>query len=100
MKSGDRRYTIEWIHSGQPRPYADSLYEFTILCEWWPYKPKGEVIDWEPCDLTEGLVDQAAKALARNFYTKERNWASPFLQSRIKVSTGKWKYRISEAYTY
>lgn len=102
MKSGDRRYTVEWITCGQPRPYADTIRHFIISVEWLPYVKPGETSDWEPNDLAESLIDKAAKALGSNFYikdSKESNWASPILNSKTKLSPGRWEYRIEEAFT-
>lgn len=102
MKQGDRRYTVNWFRSGQPRPYANSVYEFDIRVEWIPYKGGGTLMTWEPNDLNEDLVDAAAKALGKMFYNKgdpDTDWSYPFLTKKTKIGPGHWKYIVTEEYT-
>ena len=102
MKQGDRRYTIETHRSGQPRPYADTVHDFTLKIEWVPYKrlAEGEVLTWEPNDLVEELVVKYAKSIGFGWVEKgEGDWASPHLSSKTKVGPGEWRFVVTEAFT-
>lgn len=104
MKQGDRRYTIEWIQAGQPRPYADTIHEFYLIIEWVPYKKRepDEALKWEPNDMNDSIVDKTAKAIGYHWVEKgspNDNWAAPHLASRSKVGPGKWKFKITETFT-
>lgn len=97
MKSGDVRVTIEWIQSGQPRPYADSEYIFILFVEWIPYNGKISNDNWEPSKYDEVLIKQYAKAF-KHFYEKndpKREWHHPVLNSCDKIDEGKWKFSIT-----
>ena len=98
MKAGDRRYTILWHCNGQPRPYAATVRDFTLKVEWWP---RTDSTEWAPNDLSEGLVDKAAKAIGCNYYTRDEKpeWHQPILKSKSKIGLGEWRYRIEEEYT-
>lgn len=96
-KSGDRRYTVNRIRSGQPRPYADHIDEFDLLIEWIPYS-KEAVPQWVPNDLNEDLVIKAAKTLGCNWVDKP-NWHEPTLQSKSKIGLGHWKFIVKTAFT-
>lgn len=102
MKQGDRRYTVHWHQAGQARPYAPLIHDFTLKIEWIAYKKRetGEALEWEPNDLSDYLVDKAAKAVGYSWVEKgQGDWASPFLTSRTKVGPGQWRFVIREECT-
>lgn len=99
-KPGDRRYTVETLRSGQPRPYADTIREFVLTIEWIPYR-NPPTAEWEPNDLAERLVMDAARTLGHGFKTPEEGpkWYEPRLREREKLGPGKWRFLIVEEYT-
>lgn len=96
MKSGDYRLTVENIRAGQPRPYADSIYEFTIFAEWIPYG-KTEL---EPVKWIELIFISHAKGISYfKLKTEKREWHEKYLDSVVKVGEGKYKFIIIEPFT-
>ena len=91
-----KRYTIEYIRSGQSRPYGDSVDEFIVSCE---FCRKGG--EWEPFDVAEDHFDKFAKEHGSNFYPKSAapDWAAPVLTQKTKESIGVWRYTVTSAYT-
>ena len=82
---------VDKIQSGQPRPYADSIYESTITCK------KGDGTPW---DLSDDLIKSYAKVLIRNFNESDkRGWWEGRLDVFKKVSDGIWHIKIIEPYT-
>ena len=95
VKSGDRRYTVKWNSVGQPRAYADHIYDFEILVEWIAYGDN----KWTRNDLqvTEILIQYAAKALGRDW-----GGGGPFdpeLRSMTKIGPGHWRFVVVQPYT-
>jgi hypothetical protein len=45
LKAGTRRYTVETLAAGQPRPYADTIHHVRVTMEWVPYAGPRE---WTP----------------------------------------------------
>jgi hypothetical protein len=85
-----REIKIETLHAGQPRPYADSVYEFIL-----EYK-----LDGENFDLNEGVIKKYAKALCRDFNeSEEAGWWEGKLRTFEKISIGKWHIVVIEPYT-
>ena len=97
MKPGDRRYTIEWLTSGQQRPYGNEIYKFYIKHEWIPYG-KSEL---EFQDLDSAVINPIAIALSGKDWTKfsSENWHRPKLIKLEHLISGVWFYHIECEYT-
>jgi len=82
---------IETIHAGQPRPYADSIYEAVITIT------NDELPDY---DIPQKIVENIVKAAFHNFkkQDEERGWWEPYLKSIEKLDKGKWRFIIIEEY--
>ena len=95
LKSGTRRFTFEYQRAGQPRPYADHIYEFTVTVEWVPYKDGGGI--WEPNDgLNEAIVIRHARAFQP--WHDKPEWHQPRLKSKRKIGPGVWQFIVTEPY--
>jgi hypothetical protein len=82
---------LDYIRSGQTRPYADSTTEVVIT-----YSRADSKIGWTP---PQEVVENHAKALVRNFKAKEgRDWHETYLESIEELAPGKWKLIIVEPY--
>lgn len=93
VKSGDRRYTIKCNSAGQPRPYADSVYDFEIIVQMVSYQTGL----WQPNDINEELVKDRAKVLGRDW-----GGGGPFdpeLRSMTKIGPGHWRFVVVQPYT-
>lgn len=100
MKPGTDRVTVEWIRSGQPRPYADSISEFILTNEWIPSIGPQQAT-FEPRPVAESIIKQHAKSW-KFFYEKgdpQADWASPMLETFEKLGPGKYRFVIREAFT-
>lgn len=95
--SPDRQIEVIWkvrpISSGQPRPYADSVYEAEIELDghWYTGRP----------DFGEEVVAQASKALVRGWTKRKdqpREFHESFLDSIQKIAPSLWRVRIVEPY--
>lgn len=82
--------TITHLQRGQPRPYADSIYEADIETS----EPIGDFV-----------AKKIARALVREFDDEPKDWASakldvfrPSEPDRHGFSK-KWRVRVTEAYT-
>lgn len=97
------RYTIETLASGQPRPYADSIYRHRITYEWQgPFSLKGEAKD-APFILCEKMNEQIVRRDCKHFSgwmeEGEGDWASTRLVYLKQVSPGVWEWETRAAYT-
>ena len=100
--AGTRRFTFEYKSAGQPRPYADSIYDFTVTCEWIPYakgkSPNDKTrTDWVPNDLPEKRFTEMARVF--NPWLDNPKWYEPHLMSVTQIDCGIWRYVITEVYT-
>lgn len=99
MNPGDVRYTVSFLHSGQPRPYADSVYKFTLTIERIPYGDATPV--WVPAEHADELFDAAAQVLGHSFMDKSdpaRKWHQPYLAERTRDGNSV-TYTVIEPYT-
>lgn len=94
-RSGTRRYSVEFCAAGQPRPYADTIYEFDLRVEWIPY---GGQPRWEPNDLNDDLIVKAARAIGHDWKDKP-DWHEATLKSKTKIGPGHWRFKVTLAYT-
>lgn len=99
LKPGTSRITVETVRAGQPRPYADSVYEYIMTLEWIPYGNSED--GFQPRKLAKDAAMAIAKGACRNFYEKKDKpeWHLPILQSMTEIDTGKWNLIIKLAYT-
>jgi len=91
-KSGTRRFTIEYKSTGQPRPYADHIYDFTITVEWIPYGKD----DWELNELAYEIIERHARA-SQNWHDKPE-WHQPRLWSKSHVNKGVWQFIVIQPF--
>ena len=74
------------LRAGQPRPYADSVFEAEVL---------------GPAEATEEEVVAYCQTVRVSHPQSERtgdNWHWPFYELR-KVENGKWRYIVREEFT-
>lgn len=91
-------YIITCYQAGQPRPYADSFYEYAIeYTATAPYRSDG---------INEATVKKVFKALCHSFEEPASSWAAPKLNfcraEGDKNKHGqckKWRICVSEAFT-
>ena len=80
---------ITTLRSGQPRPYADSFYEYTVKFSWNP---------------TERAVKQIVAARGHGdrpipkMESESREWHEPFFRTCEKQEDGSWHILIVEPY--
>lgn len=96
-----RRYTVQCLQCGQPRSYADSIYEYLVSVEFIPYGKSG----YEPFS---NLIDPAfaktlVKALCQDFVERSDpnwEWYMPTLQSlNIDQTAAQIRVVITLAFT-
>jgi hypothetical protein len=111
----DFRYSVQRIRAGQPRPYADSEYEYLVKVEhfqrygkdpeernkWVPWLP---IASNTPTEAEQKQLDHIVKGVCQNFYRTMSepgsDWASPILQwMRVDKMNGTIHLLIKEAYT-
>jgi hypothetical protein len=98
-----RRITVVSLQSGQPRPYADSIYESDICFE------GGCRSTIKGYDINHGTkpfedhVRSIARLLVRPFEDQPTSWASAQLVSIVCIEEGEtysiWRVKIVEPYT-
>ncbi len=100
------RIDLEYLASGQPRPYADSRSHVRITFTYffaWLGDPKDARSEWRPRDhFTEEEVKAILLTLKCGFPTKpneESDWAAPKLQYLKKTAPGVWEFYTTSAYT-
>ncbi len=97
-QKGDTRTTVSFQAAGQPRPYADSSYRYTVTCEIVDYA----TFEWKPVGYGEDVMKSRAKEMGHRWSEKDDPnycWASPQLQYARKKSEGVWEFSVTEAYT-
>lgn len=87
--------TMTWQQSGQPRPYADSIYEATLeFDQSAPWTDK-----WTPPEV---MVIQMARGLMNrgNFKLKdeERAWHETYAEKVEKLAPNKWRIKLIQPY--
>lgn len=92
------RIEIEWLRSGQPRAYADTVREVLIRCSsTWDSTTGERDGTWEP---QEEHVKAIVKMLVCKYAEEgEGNWASPRLKTFKKEGRGVWRVLVVEPYT-
>lgn len=80
--------SIVWNQAGQPRAYADTIYDFEIFL----YRAEND-LPWETWDPNEEFVVTQAKLLGHN-WDDEGRWPGPRLGSKTKIAPGHWRFRV------
>ena len=62
--------TRTMLRAGQPRPYADSIYEAILTIRY----GDGTPVMWQ-----RGVIEPLVKALVHNYETTQRQWMVPYL---------------------
>jgi len=91
------RVVIEIIftRSGQPRPYADSVYEGTIIfSNYWDSSTGEREGAWDP-DIA--VVKQTVQLYLHRF-TEPKTAMEPWLDLVEKVDRGRWHVRVIAPY--
>ena len=98
------RYTVEYIRTGQPRPYADheDVYRITIeLRHWRPYKGYDAEFSF-----ADDLTDEAVKSHIKKFcnwkdppYKTMDDDFAPHLKYIKKIRPGTWEIFITTRFT-
>jgi hypothetical protein len=92
MSEQTHTITFDHIRSGQPRPYADSVYEFNMVFT--ANRGKDGWVDvWYP---TKVMALKYAKA-HQEFY-EQPEWYQPKLEEFNEVEKGKWRVKIVQPY--
>lgn len=99
LRSGMRRYTLEIIASGQPRPHADSVTHAKLYIEWAPYTNNQK--QWEANDMHSAIVRRVAKGMLEfvDPDDKEYCWASSKLTRMTKIDKGVWEFVVTTPFT-
>jgi len=86
----------EWHQAGQPRPYADSIYEATLrFSTTAPWASK-----WDPPEVTVEAIAQAVMNRGK-FVRKddpERQWHQTYAERFDKVSDSTWRIKLIQPY--
>lgn len=107
LRRGDRRYTIQTLASGQPRPYADTIRHVRVIMEWVPWS--GDV-EWQPdAANVEEAIRERLKGLRCGFtdFTyppKEREaTTADYFATRLDwlrmTAPGVWEFHTTSAFT-
>lgn len=95
-----KRITVEHIRSGQPRPYADSVYEAIITIEGGiPSSQKGYDLRWRG---QESTIKEIAKMFVRNFADTPTPFQTGLTEIEMIEETDfcrRWRVVIVEPYT-
>lgn len=86
-------WKVRHISAGQPRPYADAIYEYEIELDgnWYTGRP----------DFGAEVVERAAQGLTRGWTKKpgeDRAWHESYLDVFEKVAPHVWRVKIVEPY--
>lgn len=86
-------WKVRPISAGQPRPYADSVYESEIELDghWYTGRP----------DFGREVVKRAVHALVRPFAAEKgesRQWHEAWLESLEKIEPHLWRAVVIEPY--
>jgi len=99
MKSGTRRYTVEVVLTGQPRPYANSVYEFVLTTECIPH---GES-EFRLIAIDEVEAKRVAQAVCMPFKERGKDnnpeWFESTLREFETISPGMYRLVITQEYT-
>jgi hypothetical protein len=88
---------VKILRAGQPRPYADSVYEAEIrFNNFWDSTTGERPGEWDP---GEDVVKMITKAMVHCFSDKEKpEWHEAILKKIFKVGRGFWFVRVEEPY--
>jgi hypothetical protein len=107
MKPGDRRYTVEVLQSGQPRPYADHIRHMRVTFEWIPYTAEPSP-DWALSPINnEQAVKDYLKGLCCGFTDFKLEQGNTSTEDHYKsrldwlrlVSPGVWEFHVTTPFT-
>jgi hypothetical protein len=89
LRPGTRRYTIETLAAGQPRPYADTVHHVRVTMEWVPYKKResDDEYQFEPSTFEEPLARQVLAGLRCGFIDFDYKPAKYLLDYDVGSST-------------
>lgn len=76
---------IETLQAGQPKPYADSIYEYLITLNWCPDDPDGYI---------KGLAKTTLDLHGLRGSSAEGDWWLPYIEEIKRTSEHTWKVRI------
>jgi len=109
FKPGTRRYTVETLAAGQPRPYADDIHHVRVTFEWVPYKKRepDEAFEFEPAPCNnEELVRARLRGLGCGFtdFVCPRNPSmDEHFRTRLdwlkQVEPHVWEFHTTSPYT-
>jgi len=90
---------IETLRSGQPKPYADSEYEYLVTFTIERQHGKMEIIPQTGIDIKRAI--EVAKILCKFSERNDEgtNWASCFLNQSKKESEGVFRFNCTAEYT-
>ena len=100
-RPGDRRYTIQTLAAGQPRPYADTIRHVRVTMEWVPWNNSAEGWQPDPANVPEAIHDRL-KGLQCGFTAKtakEVEWYESRLDWLRNPEPGVWEFHITSPYT-
>lgn len=89
------RIDVERLSAGQPRPYADSVYECELrFTNWWTSTTGPRKGNWEP---DEQLVREAVRLFVHPF-KDEPTWADDKLKTLEKTGPATWRAVVISPY--
>lgn len=98
-----RQITVESVRVGQPRPYADGIYESLMLFEGGHPSTEADFDLSFACRYQEAEVKKLAKVLVHNFVDEPTHALEPHLQSIKMEAEGEawqlWRVIIISPFT-
>lgn len=92
----NKRIDIQTIQAGQPRAYADSIYEATIDFNF----TDNDKLQWDP---PREIVEQIARMFVHDWVEINDDgtigWWQPTLDFLRKTSEGQWHIKVTLPYT-
>lgn len=92
--------TVDIIRSGQPRPYADSVYEYLVSAEYYWDSTNGlKLSPTYAMSEEEALAALQTLRSSKRWVPKEgKEWYETYLDSIIEGPPGVWTITIVEPY--
>ena len=93
--------TVERVRAGQPRPYADSIYEYVFrfaYADGSPWTPPEDQVR-RLAAATHGWGSERVRLRTDEPMTSEGDYYRPFIQSATREDDGAWRVIIVRRFT-
>jgi hypothetical protein len=85
--------TIERVQAGQPRPYADSVYEYILI-----FTAERGIFEPFP-DFVQNIAKVVSGCYeVQDFGKPTTRFGQPYVSELEKLGTGKWRVKIIEPF--